>query len=472
MRNRLIVYIFIFNFPIFFFLSSCKKFVSVPTPVNEIVTQNVFTNDASAVAAQTAIYTQMQNNWEGVYAALDYGLVSDELTNYYSDPVENEYYTNSLQSKDILEPWVDAYVYIYDANAVIGGLQEYSGVTSVSKQQLTGEAEFVRSFWNFILVNTYGSIPLVTTTDYATNAVAGRASIDQVYAQMVSDLSDAANKLNTNYVDATDSVVTTERVRPTKGAAEALLARVYLYKGAFDSSEQQSTLVINSPLYKLCASLDSVFLKNNTEGIWQLPPVQPSSNLATPEGQQFILTDVPSNVYEGAALSSQLLNSFEPGDLRRTHWVNAYTADNVSYYYYPYKYKLWETSSAVEYSIIFRLAEQYLIRAEARAQQNNLGGAAADLNIIRTRAGLANIPDSIASSQPALLGAILHERQVELFTEWGHRWFDLIRSKTVNAVMSVVTPAKGGSWSPDWALFPIPFSDLTKDANLTQNAGY
>jgi hypothetical protein len=73
-----------------------------------------------------------------------------------------------------------------------------------------------------------------------------------------------------------------------------------------------------------------------------------------------------------------------------------------------------------------------------------------------------------------MLSAILHERQVELFTEWGHRWFDLIRTKNATSVMSVVTPLKGGVWNNDGhqLLFPIPLSDLGKDPNLKQNSGY
>ncbi|HEY4197438.1 MAG TPA: RagB/SusD family nutrient uptake outer membrane protein, partial [Mucilaginibacter sp.] len=118
----------------------------------------------------------------------------------------------------------------------------------------------------------------------------------------------------------------------------------------------------------------------------------------------------------------------------------------------------------------FRLAEQYLIRAEARSQEGNVSGAQSDLNVIRNRAGLAN---TTASTQTTLLTAILHERQVEMFTEWGHRWLDLKRTGTVDAVMSLVLPAKGGGgWNPNMALMPLPLGDLQADQNLTQNPGY
>ena len=92
-------------------------------------------------------------------------------------------------------------------------------------------------------------------------------------------------------------------------------------------------------------------------------------------------------------------------------------------YFFPYKYKLTELSPVdTEYNMVLRLAEVYLIRAEARAQQGNITGAQADLDTVRARAGLAA---TTAGDLPSLLTAILHERQVELVAEWGHRWLDL-----------------------------------------------
>jgi hypothetical protein len=119
--------------------------------------------------------------------------------------------------------------------------------------------------------------------------------------------------------------------------------------------------------------------------------------------------------------------------------------------------------------MMLRLAEQYLIRAEARGQQNNISGAQADLNVIRNRAGL---PNTTAATQSDLLSAILHERQVELFTELGQRLLDLKRTNNVDNVMRVVTPLKGGTWNSNWQLYPVPVSDIQKNPALVQNSGY
>jgi len=120
--------------------------------------------------------------------------------------------------------------------------------------------------------------------------------------------------------------------------------------------------------------------------------------------------------------------------------------------------------------MMLRLGEQYLIRAEARAQQGETTQAVADLNVIRNRAGLPNY--SGGTDKASLIAAIFHERQVELFTELGHRFFDLKRAGTINAVMGSVAPQKGGTWNANKALFPIPISDILNDSNLTQNPGY
>jgi hypothetical protein len=212
-------------------------------------------------------------------------------------------------------------------------------------------------------------------------------------------------------------------------------------------------------------------LKNSTEAIWQVQPVASGRN--TEDGFSFILPGTgPNSSINPVYLSNQQLSSFEPGDQRKINWVGSVTPTppGTITYYFPYKYKSSVASgSATEYLMVFRLAEQYLIRAEARAQQNNFGGAQQDLNIIRARAGLLN---TTANDKSSLLAAILHERQVELFTELGHRWLDLKRTNNVDAVMGAVTPLKGGTWQTKDQLYPVPVADILKNPNITQNSGY
>jgi hypothetical protein len=173
------------------------------------------------------------------------------------------------------------------------------------------------------------------------------------------------------------------------------------------------------------------------------------------------------NVY--AAISDFLLNAFEPGDARYTSWVRPATVAGTPAitYYFPNKYR--SAGGGVERTTILRLAEMYLIRAEARARQTNSSGAQADLNVVRSRAGL---PNTTAASADDLVKAVLAEKRIELFTECGNRFFDLKRSNTIDAVMSVVAPQKNGAWSSYKQLWPISRNDIIIDPNITPNPGY
>jgi hypothetical protein len=248
----------------------------------------------------------------------------------------------------------------------------------------------------------------------------------------------------------------------------ALLARTYLYtQDWLDAETQTDSVISNSSLYGL-DTLNGVFLKNSNEAIWQLQPVNNGWNTA--DAEVFVIPPTGPDPYNYPVyLSPFILNSFETGDLRRLNWVDSVIVGNTAYYY-PYKYKSATFDNPVtEYLMVLRLGELYLIRAESEIELNDLPDATNDLNIIRNRAGL---PNTSATTKIELLAAIQHERQVELFTEWGHRWMDLKRTGEVDTLMSTVCPIKGGSWQSYQQLYPLPLSDIQEDHNLTQNQGY
>jgi hypothetical protein len=269
------------------------------------------------------------------------------------------------------------------------------------------------------------------------------------------DLEEAAANLSSSYPDE-------ERLHPNKYAALALLARVYLYRGMWDKAEAAANQVIVSGLYTPLPALSEVFLKNNTEAIWQLQPIN-SQYQDTYEGSVFI------PAYPGANpqyyLTDHILEAFEQNDQRKTDWINSTVFQNHTYYY-PYKYKIgYQATDQPEYYTVLRAAETYLIRAEARAQQNNIAGATEDLSVVRERAGLNPIT---LPGKEQMLDAISHERQVEFFAEWGHRWFDLIRTGKADAVLAGVK----SNWSSTAKLLPVPQSNINFNNQLTQNPGY
>jgi hypothetical protein len=452
-------------------ITSCKKLVEVGTPTNSLATTNVFNNDGTAITAQLTVYTKLQSFL--ITCDLYTGLSADELTNYSSTQLNIDLYRNNLNAqKDggVNGVWSVLYNIIYQENAIIENVQSSKGISQRVKQLMIGEAQFMRAWSYFQLVNMFGDVPLIISTDYTKNNLLPRAAKDQVYNLMVNDLQAAQGLLSGSYLDAGDNPGVTDRVRPTTWAADALLARVYLFEGKYDLADQQAHQVIsNTSMFSLASDLTKVFKMNSTEAIWQIMPS--STALFTPEGNNFILTTTPASSTGKVAISQQLLRAFEPNDKRYTNWISSITVNGTTYNF-PYKYRDNNKASALnEYSMALRLAEQYLIRAEAEANGagNGLNGAVSDLNIIRKRAGLPNYTGTI--DKPNLLTAIAHERQVELFTE-NDRWFNLKRAQTVDGIMTIATSQKGGVWNSNQQLYPLVVTDLQYDPQLVQNPGY
>jgi len=458
-----------------FVCQGCRKLVEVDAPITSTNFDNVYTEDGTAAAVLTGIYAKISGNNFGSSPSLNSlslfcGLSGDELVLYNNalEQVYIKYYTNALDSRIAgFECWNTIYPVVYYANAAIEGLAKSTTLTPAVKQQLLGEAKFIRAFCYFYLTNLYGDVALVTGTNYDQNATLSRAAQKDVWLQIVADLKDAENLLSENFVSSDAVTVTNERTRPSKWSAFALLARTYLYMGDWKNAEVYADKIISPGKFALESDIDRTFLAESAEAIWQLQPVIPGEN--TKDAGTFVLPQSGPSGRFPAYLRSDLLGRFEPGDKRREKWIGSVSVGQATYYF-PFKYKVNTIGAPVtEYLVAFRLAEQYLIRSEARAMQDNIAGAAADLNVIRSRAGL---PNTAAGSKETLLGAIVQERSMELFTEWGHRWFDLKRMNSIDEIMNNIAAQKGGVWEPKDKLYPLPIDDILRNSHLTQNAGY
>lgn len=441
-------------------LVNCDNFVEVDTPLSQLSRTQIFENRSTADAAMTDIYSKLRDT--GVLtglatsASINLGMYADELVYFGVDIDPGIPFTNNLLPSNaiVTQSWNESYHQIYNANAVIEGVANSRTLTQDDKDQFTGEALFVRALVHFYLVNIYGDVPYITSTDYHTNRLAPRLPASLVYQKIIYDLNEAVALLPSEYISP-------ERARPNKSVANALLARVYLYNKSWAEASNAASAVLNNSEYVLEPDLDREFLKESTSTIWQFAPKFSGDN--TNEAINFIFVEGPPPF---VALSDQFVASFESGDLRRSHWIQE-VSDGTSTWFHPYKYKQNEnTGESLEYSIVFRIAEQYLIRAEARAQQGDLIGAKEDLNKVRNRAGLINTT-AITSDQ--IVDAILNERRAELFTEFGHRFFDLKRTGRLDAVLG---PVKTG-WNTSDMLWPIPETELEANPNLgQQNPGY
>jgi starch-binding outer membrane protein, SusD/RagB family len=464
-------------------MTGCKKLIEIAPPVNNITAANVYTNDLTAANVLTGLYIKMSREniafqTEGYLSTIFNvaGLSSDELSLFdpeFSNNNYNLYAKNELTTAQAPSFWPNIYSDLFVANSAIQGLAQSSALSNAVKEQLLGEAKFMRAFYYFYLVNFYGDAPLATTIDYKVNSQLPRAPKSQVYQQIITDLQDAQNLLSEDYKGGDALTSTSERVRPNKATATALLARVYLYQASegnntWAQAEEEASKVISNSLYDTVPLAD-VFLNASREAIWQLQPVGAGVNGNSGEGKLFVLLEMQNLPGNPVYLSENIINSFEASDLRKIEWVGTVSYDGTTYFF-PHKYKVAQEVDipAIEYSTVFRLAEQYLIRAEARAHLGDILGAQEDLNVIRSRAGLSN---TLASDETSLLAAIEQERKVELFTEYGHRWFDLKRTNKADAVLSAI---KGATWQSTDQLYPIPAREIAKSPSLQghQNPGY
>jgi hypothetical protein len=445
-----------------FLVGGCDSFTDVDLPKSQLTSAAVFEDRAPANAAMSDIYSKMRDAGllTGSISGLSnqLGLYADELA-LYAGPgsLSSNFYNNALLATggETSELWNSTFSQVYSANAVIEGVAGSSALPQSDRDLLRGEALFVRALLHFYLAGCYGDIPYITTTDYTVNRNIHRISESDALALVKSDLEEAVTLLPENYVG-------TERVRPNRYAAYALLARVCLYRGEWAEAANAASAVLNqSALYQWEPDLDKVFRKESTATIWQFMPGIPGDN--TKEAATFSFVSGPPPL---SALSQNLLDAFEPGDQRKVHWVKTVT-DGTDSWSHAYKYKEpFNTGASVEYSVVLRLSEQYLVRAEARARQGELTAAKEDLNVVRNAAGL---PDTPAITADEIINAILRERRVELFCEFGHRFFDLKRTSQLDAVLG----ATKSGWNATDRLFPIPQSELLLNLNLApQNPGY
>lgn len=440
-------------------LSSCEKFLEIDGPKDSASSEEMFASEASATSAITGIYSRMalSGPFSGDNTSITVlgGLSADEFKSH--NTAFDVFYKNDIPTSDgnINRFWANSYSFIYTANAILEGLNLSNGVSQSAKRQIEGEAKFIRAFCYFYLTNFFGEVPLNLTTDYRINLINSKSSKEAIYTQIVSDLIDAENMLGSNYI-------TTERIRPNKWAAKALLSRVYLFTEKWDLAIQKATEIIDQKaLYTLVGDVDQIFLKNSSEAIWQM---MPTAGTNTKEGAFFILTGTPNNV----SLSKDFLADFESGDIRKDKWVGTFT-NTTGTYNFPFKYKLRSTVNGVisEYQMVLRLSELYLIRAEGNARINQLDLSVEDINVIRKRAGLL-IPLKGLNTNQCLL-EVERQRRFELFSEWGHRWLDLKRTNRASPILSAL---KGASWKDTDTLYPIPDSEINRNSNIIQNSGY
>jgi starch-binding outer membrane protein, SusD/RagB family len=447
---------------VIFTLAGCAKFVDVPLPINQIPNSAAFADDGKAQSSMRGIYAATQNGFgNGLFSGgltVLLGLSSDEFTKATYSADEQLFFDNNLSANTgpvSGSIWAPAYASLYMINNLYENVEKSKGVSAKIKDELMGEAKFLRALHNFYLVNLYDSLPLAVTSDYLANALLSRSAPEKAWELINSDLTYAIGKINSAYTERGF------RYRANRYAAYALMARVQLYQKNWSKAEENASAVINAGPYRL-EDLDSTFNIRSREAILQI--ANAGTNLYTLEAGKTTFSG--ANVT--CRFSTFTKDAFEPNDLRWTKWVKVGTDGFAGHG----KYKIFSNDDkklTPEATTILRLAEQYLIRAEARAMQDNLTGAIADVDSIRARAGLPLISNTNPGiGKENLLLAIDKERQTELFGELGHRWLDVKRRGKADVIFGARKP----KWRKEAQFFPIPLYDRQNNPNLGQNPGY
>ncbi|RAV98173.1 RagB/SusD family nutrient uptake outer membrane protein [Pseudochryseolinea flava] len=425
-------------------LGSCD--VLDVSPQNDILADDAFKTKAGIEKGILGAYTSFQNlSYYGRSYLIFSDLSADNL-DHPDDATALEY--TQIDNNAILPEngsvdgiWSSAYAGINIANNVIARVPGMADMTPEEKNIALGELYFIRALNHFNLINYFGDAPIKVEPTIGTNGVnVPREPVSKVYEQIIADLQFAETHLNETNI----------KVRASKFAATALLARVYLYQGNYALAKAKATEVIDAD-YELI-DYAAVFSDESAESIFEIDFTELNRNRIAEYNFPKTL-----NGRREVAPSSSIIDAYEEDDIRRDATI-AYAGA------LPYPIKYDDLSKGADNVIILRLAEMYLIRAEAEANlEGDIDAIQADINIIRTRAGLENTD---ADNYDHLLLAIEQERRVEFAFE-GHRWFDLVRTDRAIETLPNLE-------SVDQTLFPIPLSEITTNQNpgMRQNNGY
>ncbi len=435
---------------------SCKDILDT-TPETTISDAAVISDEKSAVAALVGVYDGVQGYF-GI-TQLAHNVIADNLVN--STAPGNIIPTLVSSGTSAFDPtsgggFSSVYVAINRANFVIKNTKALSDVliTTANRKQVVGEAYFLRALAYFDLVRTYGGVPLIlepTTTASQYDGVK-RSTVAQTYARVLADLNSADSLL-------TETIV---RNRANKFSVYALKARYYLYNENWDKAEEYATKVIsNTTGFKLVKPYSTFYTTaKSTESIFELTFSSSDKNpiytylLSAADGGRLDYIAEPGFV-------SQLLDSNKGG--ARKSLVKLLSSGSYSVTEYGNQ----DGSSPL---FVLRLAEQYLIRAEARVKKAtpDLVNAVADLNVIRSRSDVPAFVATGTTTTDDVLLAIENERRYELAYE-GHRFSDIVRTGRAAAVFGALNSlyTDPGRW-----VFPIPYKEIVADPDLEQNPAY
>lgn len=348
------------------------------------------------------------------------------------------------------------YTLINRANHVITSVNslDNSLFTGNSKDIILAEAHTLRALACFDLARTYGNVPVVLQPSTATNQTGIKKSLKaDVFRQVEADLDIAEAKL-------TGTAWNVNKGRVSIWAVYAFKARLYLYQERWADAESYASRLIENPdlrLTELKEGENWFVTRFSTEGIFE---VACSISEANPVRTNFATAaEGGLGDYIAAPDFADLLNDPLAGGKRSIYIARENAID-------AWLIRIYNKSDRSSSVFLFRLAEQYLIRAEARLKKTpaDIPGAISDINVIKERADVETIAPSVRSIDDLLL-VVENENRLEFAFE-GHRYPDVIRTGRAGAVFGALNPAYLDS---RYWVVPIPTSELKNDPDLEQN---
>ncbi|GAC1451901.1 MAG: RagB/SusD family nutrient uptake outer membrane protein [Chitinophagaceae bacterium] len=471
---------------------SCNKLTE--KPYSSIFTDAFYATASDAEAALTAVYGPMSALYSTAgTCASDFSadqiyprpvVGRDTYTLFSYDPNYTTQKSFSRQFESPQQIWQSCYSGIEKANWILYRVPA-TNMDTARRTAILGEAFYMRAFYLWTLTKNFGDVVVKTNPSISIDsAIIGKTPQAGVYKQIFADLDQAVAKLPSYSV-------TIQKGRPSREVALALYAKAALYNGSWALSLEKAKRVINSGKYTLMANVKDVYnvaLEDvaRQENMWALECESTSPGFSTQiislygprnsDGPQYAVTSF------GSAFAYQsFFDSFSPLDKRRqlldTTYINKQGKTVAQKDITPItpngvlvkKFTDPTPPSGAINIPILRLADVYLVAAEAAARQN---GATAEaygfIKTVRNRAGLPDLTPGFSTDQ--FVNAVLQERSWELFGE-GDRWYDLTRTNTflqvipftVNNVFPVRQP------KPRNRYFPIPLDEINANPKLEQN---
>jgi len=443
-------FISIYLLSIIFLASGCKKVLDTESLLYIDQSQSIV-DKRSAQAALVGAYNALsQNSYQGNTYRYVTNLLSDNIKWVGNTPTNREFdvYSVFATNTRVQELWSSIYKTINIANNIIEKLAQVNDVTldQAERNKERGEAYFLRALSYFDLVRLWGNVPLVSKATQSPEDAKDISNSNPtlVYQFIGRDLDSAEALLP----------ATINRNRANQYTAKALKARLYLYQKNWTKAEEFATQIINdSADFKLVKTYSQFYAaKNSTESIFEIDYTINNKNSYAANWFQNPTTGGKKEILP----TDDFVALIKDPTIGGTRSSLIFTSGGITYGNMNF-----HIATGEDQSYVLRLAEIYLIRAEARAELNKLDDGLKDLNVIRNR---ANVPSITAvATRDELVDKILLERRLELAYE-SQRWFDLIRKEKAQQVLGITDVNK--------LLLPIPWQEIIVNSNLKQNPGY